>query len=201
MGEITAINSAFTIRTSNTNFDCSAFDKKRQDALIKGAYSCQGKTTVSTGNQANATTLGNPNASSNPEDPAIPDTKTGLSGGAIGGIVVGALAVIFIIGIIFFFRRRKSKKNMSKGENNSEGTGAIGTDGKAEMDNGEVKRNEMPIGGHEIHEVEGQHGVSEIVAGDKERRGRGEADLTYELAGSEPTVMPKKKEIKRKPVL
>ena len=182
----------FSILSSSNSFDCSSFNNYRQINIIQGFYSCQEETIDKT----NGSSTGDVNAPNNTTASDLPSPKATISGGAIGGIVMGILAVIFVIGAFLFLRRRKSANNKTE----NDGAAVIGVDGKAEMGSGEVKKSEMPANGHEVHEVEGQHGVSEVIAGGKDGKW-GEPDVAYELAGSEPVVLSKEGQIKRKPVL
>jgi hypothetical protein len=143
------VNETFILESTDPNFNCSTFDAYHTRSVIKGDYSCLGT------------------------HQAISQPSSGLSGSAIAGVVIGCLvvAIAVTIGVFFFIRRRKRSKKESVIEK------PIGTDGKAEMDNQEVPRKEMPTG-EERHELTGEHGVAEIGGNADEAEGE-----TYELQG------------------
>jgi hypothetical protein len=142
------VNETFVFESLDPSFNCSTFDTYHTRSVIKGDYSCLGT------------------------HQPIFQPRSGLSGGAIAGIVIGCLAVAITIAIgAFPIRRLKRSKKKLVIEK------SIGTDGKAEMNNEEVPRKEMPTG-EERHELTGEHGVTEIGGNADEPEGE-----TYELPG------------------
>ncbi|CZR54537.1 uncharacterized protein PAC_04421 [Phialocephala subalpina] len=181
MPELTSVNSTFSLQSIDPTFNCSAFDSDHSRSVIPGNYTCLGthvQISTSISSPGSTTTPGSGSSSSSTPGSS---SSSGLSGGEIGGIVLGVvMALALALGVFFFLRRRKAKKTkIDEAEKTN-----IGTDGKAEIDSEEVKPKEMTTDGerHEMgengvvkelpnsgerHELGGEHGVTEF--GEDER--------------------------------
>ena len=145
--------SAVTIKTTDRNFNYSAFDTHGAQKVITGTYSCQGShtnpsaTTSSTSTTFTAKLVSAENSSG------------GLSAGAKAGIGVGvSLGIIgfVVVGALVFLRRHKHKLKPEGKEC------SIEKDGKpvAELGGRGIAREELGTG-NEAQELPAQRGVSE----------------------------------------
>lgn len=110
--------------SKGNDLSCYWVNDRKRTGLIKGEANCEynstfvsislnnGSSTSSSGSDTSSSTSGpSTSGSSTPNDGvALTPNKPSVSGGAIAGIVIGAIAVLVIIGmIIFWLRRRKGK--------------------------------------------------------------------------------------------
>jgi hypothetical protein len=148
MPALTSVNNTFSLQSTDPNFNCSTFDADHTKLTIKGNYTCAGTHQIIT----SSTTPGSGSGSTS-------KPSSGLSGGAKAGIAVACVVVALAvaIGAFIFLRHRKGQKEEPTRVE------AVGIDGKAEMDNQEVPRKEMPTG-QEAHELEEDHTVAEMGA-------------------------------------
>ncbi|RDW85337.1 hypothetical protein BP6252_02927 [Coleophoma cylindrospora] len=158
MPALISVNDTFTLQSTDPNFNCSTFDADVTKSIINGNYTCLGV------HQALA-------SSTTPQSGSNPKPNSGLSGGGKAGIIVACLvvAIATAAGAFFLTKRKKGKK---------EELATIGMDGKAEMENREVPRKELPAN-TEAYELTEEHGIVEIGANEP-------STIPYELPDATP---------------
>lgn len=170
MPGLTDVQGAFDLQSADKAFNCSAFDAQKEAGVIQGTYVCLGThEKVTTATNTSSSTSTNLGSTSNTSNPIPKSSDGGLSGGAKAGIAVGcvALAIGVALGVSLLLRRRNKRRKEA-----AAGTGTVGTDGKAELENEDVPRKEMATG-QEAHELPGEHGTTELAG----------VEETHELPG------------------
>ncbi|KAF8856868.1 hypothetical protein BDZ45DRAFT_745052 [Acephala macrosclerotiorum] len=130
----------FTLITSKNSLNCSELDNYYSSTLIRGTYKCTGLHDTSATSSSNSTNTTSP--STQPKSSKLPT-------GAKAGIGVGiAVIALLALGIYLFLKKFKVQKR---------------TEGEGTSTNADVKKPELPQGGHhEKTELEAKEDPGEM---------------------------------------
>lgn len=97
--------------TSSNATICDVFHDLHANEVIKGSFDCH--TSVSNSVATNSTGSVDPGTNSTHTGSttvSLDSSSSGLSGGAIAGIVIGVLVLVALVGLVIYYYRRHAQK-------------------------------------------------------------------------------------------